>query len=83
MPIGRITLVKKWSSRPEQAEEGVGIVAGSGNCKRAQRGEKGVQVIGNEARILEVAEETEIADQADDEPELAGALLRSMKRTMT
>ena len=71
--MGRITLVKKRSSgTPSEREHGVGIRDRVGQHRgEPEVRQKRVEVLGDEAGVLEVAEEAEIADQADDEPERA------------
>ena len=59
----------------------LGYATGSGSCTARPRCvQERVQVLGDEAGVLEVAEEAEIADQADDEPELARPLARAPSR---
>ena len=71
--MGRITLVKKRSSETPRSESmALGYAIGSGSfAERPEMREERVQVLGDEAGVFEVAEEPEIADQADHEPERA------------
>src|SRR5207249_1534170 len=56
----------------KEAKELVGIGDWIGKVEwQTEVTQEDVEIVGKESRVLEVAEEAEVADQADDEPKLA------------